>query len=89
LLEPVEAVRLARRSRGRRGRPSTGWSSLTPTESDVAELAASGLTNQAIADRLVMSPNTVKSHLSHIYAKLAVSGRSGLAAARVQRASSS
>lgn len=74
------AVRLARRSRGRRGRPATGWSSLTPTESEVADLAARGLSNPAIADRLVMSVNTVKTHLSHVYAKTGVAGRSGLAA---------
>lgn len=74
------AVRLARRSRGRRSRPVTGWSSLTPTESEVADLAARGLSNPAIADRLVMSVNTVKTHLSHVYAKTGVPGRSGLAA---------
>jgi predicted ATPase/DNA-binding CsgD family transcriptional regulator len=74
------AVRLARRSRGRRSRPLTGWSSLTPTESEVADLAARGLSNPAIADRLVMSVNTVKTHLSHVYAKTGVPGRSRLAA---------
>jgi predicted ATPase/DNA-binding CsgD family transcriptional regulator len=74
------AVQLARRSRGRRGRPVSGWSSLTPTESEVADLAASGLSNSAIAERLVMSVNTVKTHLSHVYAKTGAAGRSALAA---------
>lgn len=81
------AVRLARRSRGRRGRPVTGWSSLTPTESEVADLAAQGLSNPAIADRLVMSVNTVKTHLSHVYAKTGVAGRSSLAAEWTRRSS--
>ena len=79
------AVQLARRSRGRRGRPVSGWSSLTPTESEVADLAASGLSNPAIAERLVMSVNTVKTHLSHVYAKTGAAGRSGLAAEWARR----
>jgi DNA-binding CsgD family transcriptional regulator len=62
---------------------------LTPTELEVADIAAEGLTNQAIATRLVMSANTVKTHLSHIYAKLGVSGRSGLAAERARRSNDS
>ncbi len=77
------AVQLARRSR--RGRPVSGWSSLTPTESEVADLAACGLSNPAIAERLVMSVNTVKTHLSHVYAKTGVAGRSGLAAEWARR----
>lgn len=79
------AVQLARRSRGRRGRPVSGWSSLTPTESEVADLAAGGLSNPAIAERLVMSVNTVKTHLSHVYAKTGVAGRSSLAAEWARR----
>jgi predicted ATPase/DNA-binding CsgD family transcriptional regulator len=79
------AVQLARRSRGRRGRPVSGWSSLTPTESEVADLAAGGLSNPAIAERLVMSVNTVKTHLSHVYAKTGVAGRGSLAAEWVRR----
>lgn len=79
------AVRLARRSRGPRRRPVSGWSSLTPTESEVAALAARSLSNPAIAERLLMSVNTVKTHLSHVYAKTGVSGRSGLAAEWARR----
>jgi predicted ATPase/DNA-binding CsgD family transcriptional regulator len=84
-LDPIAAVLLARRSRGRRSRPVSGWSSLTPTEREVAGLAADGLTNPAIAGRLLMSANTVKTHLSHVYAKTGVPGRSGLAAAWARR----
>ena len=40
---------------------------------------AEGLTNAAIAKRLLMSQNTVKTHLSHVFAKLAVTNRTELA----------
>ena len=74
-----EAVALAQRSRGERRRPSHGWASLTPAEVDVARLVAEGLTNPEIGTRLVMSPNTVKTHLSHIFSKLDIASRAELA----------
>ncbi|MDX3002619.1 LuxR C-terminal-related transcriptional regulator [Kribbella solani] len=74
-----EAVAYARRARGTRGRPSSGWPSLTPTEHQVADLAVEGLTNPQIADRLFMSRGTVKTHLAHIYTKLSVANRTELA----------
>jgi predicted ATPase/DNA-binding CsgD family transcriptional regulator len=75
-----DAVRLARRARGARKRPPTGWDSLTPAEHDVVDLAVSGLTTPQIAARLFVSPNTVKTHLSQVYAKLDISSRAQLAA---------
>ncbi len=72
-------VEYARRARGARGRPTIGWGSLTPTEHQVARLVADGLGNAAIAQRLFVSPATVKSHLTHIYAKLAIANRTELA----------
>jgi tetratricopeptide (TPR) repeat protein len=39
-----QGVEYARRARGRRGRPATGWSSLTPTELEVVRLVTEGLT---------------------------------------------
>jgi predicted ATPase/DNA-binding CsgD family transcriptional regulator len=75
-----DAVAYARRARGTRDRPSTGWASLTPTELDVVRLAAEGLTNPEIGSRLFISRATVKTHLSHVYAKLDVSNRTELAA---------
>jgi DNA-binding NarL/FixJ family response regulator len=48
---------------------------LTPREAEVLGLIAAGLTNGEIADRLVVSPATVKSHVNHIFAKARVSGR--------------
>jgi predicted ATPase/DNA-binding CsgD family transcriptional regulator len=78
-LELAAAVDYARRSRGRRGRPSSGWGSLTPTERSVVGLAAEGLNNPEIGSRLFMSRSTVKTHLSHVYAKLGVTNRTELA----------
>ena len=46
-------------------------------ELDVLELVAAGLTNDAIAERLFLSIRTVERHLSNVYVKLRVSGKSG------------
>jgi DNA-binding CsgD family transcriptional regulator len=81
-----EAVAFARRARGPRGRPASGWASLTPTERSVVELAARGLTNPDIAARLYVSRGTVKTHLAHVYAKLGVSNRTDLARLTAGRA---
>jgi predicted ATPase/DNA-binding CsgD family transcriptional regulator len=82
----AEAAGWARRSRGARGRPRGGWDSLTPTEAKVAELAAEGLTNPEIAERLFVSRSTVKTHLGHIFRKLDVHTRAELTASVVRRA---
>src|SRR6266511_3845380 len=74
-----EAVAYVRRARGSRRRPSTGWDSLTPTELEVVRLVVDGLSNLEIGRRLFMSRGTVKTHLSHIYAKLGVAIRAELA----------
>ncbi len=74
-----EAIGYAQRGRGARGRPAHGWESLTPTERDVIRLVSEGLPNKDIAARLFISPRTVQTHLTHVYAKLAVSSRVQLA----------
>ncbi|GAB2652591.1 helix-turn-helix transcriptional regulator [Kribbella swartbergensis] len=74
-----EAVEYVRRTRGARGRPSSGWASLTPTEREVVALAVEGLSNPEIGARLYMSRGTVKTHLAHVYAKLGVANRTELA----------
>ena len=54
---------------------------LTAAERRVARLAATGLTNRAIADRLVVTVKAVEWHLSHVYRKLGIQSRGALAAA--------
>jgi DNA-binding NarL/FixJ family response regulator len=54
---------------------------LSGRELEVLGLVAEGLTNAAIAERLSLSVRTVERHLSNVYAKLRVSGKSGRAAA--------
>jgi NarL family two-component system response regulator LiaR len=44
-------------------------------ELEVLELLAEGSSNKEIADRLCLSPHTVKSHLGHLYDKLEVARR--------------
>ncbi|HXY93622.1 MAG TPA: LuxR C-terminal-related transcriptional regulator [Acidimicrobiia bacterium] len=78
------AVELACRGRGERGRPAFGWDSLTPTELRVATLAAQGLTNQQIADELVMGRETAKTHVARVLRKLDLVNRTQLAAAMSQ-----
>jgi DNA-binding CsgD family transcriptional regulator len=73
------AVAYVRRSRGTRRRPTVGWGSLTPTELDVVRLVVAGLSNPEIGGRLFMSRGTVKTHLSHVFAKLDVANRTELA----------
>ncbi|MDF3311222.1 protein kinase [Rhodococcus sp. T2V] len=58
---------------------------LTKRERQVADLIAEGLTNQAIADRLVISPRTVQGHVEHILAKLGFTSRTQVAAWVVER----
>ncbi len=48
---------------------------LTAREIEVLRLAATGITVDEIAARLFLSPNTVKTHLTHVYAKLGARGR--------------
>jgi predicted ATPase/DNA-binding CsgD family transcriptional regulator len=76
----AQAVSAARRGRGHRRRPTFGWESLTPAELDVVRHAIAGLTNAQIADELLVSRNTVKTHLGQVYVKLGVRGRTELAA---------
>jgi DNA-binding CsgD family transcriptional regulator len=75
----ADAIAYARRSRGPRARPATGWPSLTPTELDVAQLAATGISNPQIAAQLFMARSTVKMHLASVYLKLGIANRTELA----------
>ena len=55
---------------------SQSWSDLTEREKEVLNLVVQGQSNQQIADALVISLTTVKSHISSILSKLQVSSRS-------------
>lgn len=48
---------------------------LTQREAETLKLVAEGLTNQEIADRLVVSERTVRAHVSNIFAKLHLANR--------------
>jgi DNA-binding CsgD family transcriptional regulator len=74
-----EAIAYAQRGHGERKRPNSGWASLTPAERDVVRLVSEGLGNNDIATRLFVSPRTVQSHLTHVYAKLGLTSRLQLA----------
>ena len=52
---------------------------VTSREVDVLRLVAEGLTNTAIAQRLVLSPRTVETHVANLVAKTGVANRAGLA----------
>ncbi|WP_045739959.1 ATP-binding protein [Actinoplanes rectilineatus] len=54
---------------------------LTPQELQIAQLAAVGLTNREIGQRLYVSHRTVSTHLHRIFPKLGVVSRAGLQAA--------
>ena len=56
----------------------SGIASLTPQEREIALLAATGMTNRAIATQLYMSPRTVSSHLYRIFPKLGITSRAAL-----------
>ena len=66
--------KLARREAGAREAAAL----LTPREHEIVILIGCGLRNKEIAARLSIREQTVKVHLSHIYAKLGVDGRLAL-----------
>lgn len=56
-------------------RPEHGWDALTRMERSVALLVADGHTNRSAAERLVLSPSTISTHLRAVFRKLDVHSR--------------
>ena len=55
------------------------WTTLTKAERTVAALVARGMTNRQVAAHLFISRHTVDAHLRHIFRKLDLNSRVGLA----------
>ncbi|MFE4458829.1 LuxR C-terminal-related transcriptional regulator, partial [Nocardia tengchongensis] len=77
-----ERARLELRSAGESSpnRDPDARERLTPHELSIAQLAAQGLTNREIGQRLYLSHRTVSTHLHRIFPKLGISSRGDLAA---------
>src|SRR6266536_2639119 len=84
----IDAARLQARFRAygiRRGphakhrQARSGWDSLTPAETKIAEFVEGGLSNPEIAAKLLLSRRTVATHVSHILKKLDVHSRTDIA----------
>jgi two-component system response regulator DesR len=83
--EVASAVRMVGRGMTVFGRQEDGPATpLTEREREVLTLIASGATNREIAERLYLSPHTVKEHASSLYRKLGVKNRAE-AARRAER----
>lgn len=74
-LDPQIATRIIRVYIEHQPIPRTPKIVLSDREMEVLTLVVDGLTNQEIADKLVVSPETVKTHMRHLMEKLSVSDR--------------
>jgi DNA-binding CsgD family transcriptional regulator len=61
-----------------RTRAPSAWDQLSPQELQIAQMAADGLSNREIGERLYLSHRTVGSHLYRIFPKLGVTSRAHL-----------
>ena len=78
LLAPAITRRLIAefvRLRPRPQAPTNGLDGLTPRETEILGLVAEGLSNREIAHQLVLSDETVKTHVSHVLRKLGLRDR--------------
>jgi NarL family two-component system response regulator LiaR len=78
-LHPRVAERVLQNLRGEDGEASQLFTDLTERELEVLKLIANGLSNNQIADKLVISENTVKGHVSNILSKLHLADRTKVA----------
>jgi DNA-binding CsgD family transcriptional regulator len=58
---------------------TTAWASLTKAERALSALVARGMTNRQVGEQLFISRHTVDAHLRHIFRKLDINSRVGLA----------
>lgn len=80
LLREIAAGTILRVPRAPAAASPRRMSQLTDREIQILQLAAQGRRNQQIADRLCVTPQTVKFHLTNIYRKLGVTSRTGASA---------
>lgn len=78
-LHPLVASRVLQNIRGENGEEQPLFTELTERETGVLKLIANGLTNSQIAQKLVISENTVKGHVSNILSKLHLADRTQVA----------
>jgi NarL family two-component system response regulator LiaR len=78
-LHPRVAARVLQNIRGENSEEQPLFTELTDRELDVLKLIANGLTNSQIAEKLVISENTVKGHVSNILSKLHLADRTQVA----------
>ena len=74
-LDPAVAGLLARRVRERAAATTSTTEPLTEREREVLGLVARGLSNRAIADRLLITERTARTHVSNILGKLGLASR--------------
>ena len=75
IFSPAIASRMMHFFAARPAEPDVAFPELTESERSVLRLMASGLNNQAIAERLSLSPKTVRNYISNIFGKLQVADR--------------
>ncbi|MFJ4622363.1 ATP-binding protein [Streptomyces sp. NPDC088812] len=74
----ADRTRTELRASGHTAPDATGPVPLTAQEREIARLAATGLTNKQIAERLFLSHRTIGTHLYQLYRKLGISSRTAL-----------
>jgi DNA-binding NarL/FixJ family response regulator len=74
----IELLARGLEKRARRNQVQAILDQLTPREQEVARFTARGYTNRQIAEALVVSPETVKTHVRHVREKLGVHSKAEL-----------